>query len=212
MIPAFPPEIPGTRSRFRPKLSFLSAAALISVVLASCGGNPDLDAEPSWAINWGSVIPNQDGLEGYHVWEFYVDGWEKHHEDEYFKCSIAQELHGDSADCPDTDVCPGCVAAYTLELTLMESDCPDYIQGNPSYLGPTRMAIGDVPAELSDADPYPSFSLGWYIGFSDQGLDAHGYAYPEALESDQAPSGQGWNQEETFILWPAYAWDLLSPQ
>lgn len=181
---------------------------VILALLGGCKPAPDLDASPTWAIDWASVTPTDGGLTGYQVWEFFVDGWEYKHEEDYYKCQIVQDLVGRGMACPGSVI--GCVAGYELDTTVNreQTTCDATLTTNTTYSGPTRMAIGDLPSEIEADAPYDNWTLGWYVTFDDPSLASHGYAYAQDLESGQRPETQGWVANETYILWPAYAWEL----
>lgn len=185
----------------------------ILALLAACGPKPDLDAAPSWALNWAEVVPTESALTGYQVWQLFVDGWDEKHEDDYFKCSVIQDLAGSVTSCPQTGV-PTCYAAYTIDLSLSAEQgteaCPEGLTQDGGWDGPPTMALGALPAELEDDAPYDDYVIGWYIGYDDQTWLAHGYAYPKVLEEDPPgePAGLGWLNDETYIFWPAYVWEL----
>ncbi|MFH1466666.1 MAG: hypothetical protein ABIO70_19935 [Pseudomonadota bacterium] len=177
-------------------------------LLTACGPAPDLDAAPSWALNWASVTPTESGIEGYQVWQFFVDGWEAQHSDDYYKCKLTQDLTGHVTACPLTGV-PTCYAAYEVELAVYENECAEALARDESYDGPPWMAIGAPAPELAaDAPEYGDFVLGWYIGYPDGTRLAHGYAYARRLEDGEEPAGVGWLNDEEYILWPAYVWEL----
>lgn len=185
-------------------------AVTMGLTCAGCG--PQLDADPAWALDWASVTPTAQGLEGYHVWEFFVDGWQKKHDEDYYKCSLWQEVTATEVDPPQG--CSGCEAAYELTFSIMESDCPREWSSDQDWYGTVLTGIGVVPDDLYEDAPYGGFALGWYLGFEGEEYDGgrevlpHGYAYAEVLEQDGAPSGHGWIEGETYILWPAYVWEL----
>ncbi len=179
--------------------------------LVACGPQPDTDAAPAWALNWAEVTPGQAGLEGFQVWELFVDGWEKSHDDDFFKCRVLQELSGSVTECPQTGV-PTCYAAYDIELAITYDDptidCSEVLSNDPGWDGPPWFAIGDLPAEIAGDAPYDENVLGWYIGYDDGTQLAHGYAYPAVLDEGGEPPGIGWVNDQAYILWPAYVWEL----
>lgn len=193
----------------------ISLLILPLTLLASCTSEPDLADAPRWAINWAEVTPAQSGLEGFQVWELFVDGWEKSHDPAYFKCYIVRSLDGEVTS-PPRD-CTGCNWAYSLEFEQYNeaagsategTPCDATLQADERFLGPLSYGIGQLPSDLQEDEPYPGRTTGWYIGWDGQSADAFGYAYAKALESGGTPKGPGWLNGETYILWPAYAWDL----
>jgi len=189
---------------------------LSTLFLAACNPSPDLDAAPRWALVWAEVTPSNEGFQeredgaytNFVVWEFYADGWEKKHDPEYYKCKVVHDVVATPWDCPLS--APGCVSAYTLDATLNEesTDCEASIQADPSYAGPARIAIGDLPEDIAGSAPYNEWTLGWYLAFDTAEVSAHGYAYDKVLEADGRPAGQGWVPGSTYVLWPAYVWEL----
>lgn len=185
-------------------------------LLVGCKPAPDLEAAPRWGLVWAEVTPGNTGFESradgqytnFLVWEFYADGWERKHEDSYYKCEVVQDIQGTPLACPGS--APGCVAAYTLEATLNDpyTTCDPGLAADPSYAGPARIAIGEVPADLQEEAPYGDWTMGWYVAFDTPEVEAHGYAYAKVLESNTPPLAKGWLPGETFVLWPAYVWEL----
>ncbi len=177
----------------------------------ACGPKPDLDSDPAWALNWAEVVPAESGLEGYQVWQLFVEGWDDNHADEFFKCSVIQDLGGSVSSCPQTGV-PTCYATYEITLDLSADQgveaCSDGVNNDGGWDGPPWMALGALPTDLEADAPYDEYVLGWYIGYDENTWLAHGYAYPKILEEGGAPAGLGWLNDETYILWPAYVWEL----
>jgi hypothetical protein len=197
-------------------------AALIALLAGGCGG-PDLDADPSWAINWAQVTPTASGLEGYQMWELFVDGWEKDHDQAYFKCWIARSLDGRVVASPEG--CPGCMAAYKLDFTdyiagdaagggPSTAPCDATLQADPRFAGPPQYAVGALSETIAADAPYENETLGWYVGWDQTGVESFGYAYAAGLECtdaatcDYAVLGPGWVSDQTYVFWPAYAWEL----
>ena len=65
-----------------------------------------------------------------------------------------------------------------------------------------------MPSDLEEDAPYPDHVMGWYIGYEDDTLMAHGYAYAEVLEQGGTPTSLNWVNDEDYILWPAYVWEI----
>jgi len=180
-------------------------------LLAACGAKPDLDSEPTWALNWAQVTPTANGIEGFQVWELFVDGWDNEHDGDFFKCRVLQELSGTVTACPDAGV-PTCYAAYDIELTVTFDDptidCPEALSNEQGWDGPPWLAIGALPGELEPDSPHEDYVLGWYIGYEDGTKLPHGYAYAETLDDGDEPAGIGWLRDVPYILWPGYVWEL----
>jgi hypothetical protein len=192
----------------------ISLALLVGACTA-CATRPDLSAAPRWAINWAEVTPSASGLEGYQVWEFFVDGWEKEHDESFFKCYIARRLEGEVVRTPEG--CEGCTSAYELEFLPYVGagrdasegvSCNAELQDDARFEGPLSYGVGLLPDDLGGEAPFPGKTSGWYIGWDGRTVEPFGYAYAKALEEGAQPSGPGWVNGETYVLWPAYAWDL----
>ncbi len=183
----------------------------LSLLLVGCNSQPADDAEIAWALNWAEVTPTADGIEGFQVWELFLDGWEKKHDGDFFSCRVLQELSGTTTDCPATGV-PTCYAAYDIELTVTFDDpaidCPEALSNDAGWDGPPWLAIGALPAELASDSPHEDYVLGWYIGYEDGTRLPHGYAYAETLDEGGEPAGIGWLEDVPYILWPGYVWEL----
>jgi hypothetical protein len=181
---------------------------LSAILLPGCKVGLDLSTDPTWAINWAEVLPSETGLEdsSYHVWEFFVEGWEKKHKEEYFKCSVGQHIIAEPIACPEG--AEGCVAAHQWILDPWQSDCDDTITLDPSFSGPIQVAVGLLPEDLESDDPYPGWSMGWYLGIGGEPVQPFGYVYDKLLEDGGTPPSIGWLPGQTYILWPAWAWDL----
>jgi hypothetical protein len=162
--------------------------------------------DPTWAVQHASVIPAETGLTGTQTWEFFDAGWAHSGSADAFVCARAQIVDGDVASA--LPGCDGCVVSYSLGLTELESDCAAPLDGDEAYGTPKAMAIGVVPDDLTDLDPYPGRSLGWYVSVDGVELAPFGFAYDEALEWGGTLGAPGWVTGQTYTLWPAYAWDL----
>lgn len=183
--------------------------AILSILAAACSTTPQPEAQVAWAIDWAAVTPTQWGLEGHHIWEFYLDGWEDRHDEDFYTCHLVQELVGEVVSCPEG--VSACAAAYalTLELDEDESDCDPSIVNDPSFDGPPWIAIGSLPEALEEDAPYPDHVFGWYLGYAEDDFVDHGYAYAEVMEQEGgAAPPVGWALGEPYVLWPAYAWSL----
>lgn len=177
------------------------AGAVACLLAAACASD-----EPTWAVHHASLIPTETGLSGTQTWEFFGAEWARTGDPDEMACARAQTVTGDVvAALPG---CEGCLAAYTLEVAELESDCAEPYATDAAYTTPRAIGIGDVPAGLAELDPYPGRSLGWYVSVDGVELTFYGYAYDEALDWAGELGAPGWATGQAYTLWPAYAWDL----
>lgn len=162
---------------------------------------------PTWAVHHASVIPSETGLAGTQSWEFFDAGWEDGRGKDSYLCVRAQEVSGEVTAA--LSGCPGCVVAYALAATELETDCDEPIATDPAYAEAVlTMGIGEVPGDLASLDPHPSRSLGWYLSFDGETFTPYGFAYEEGLDWEGEIGQPGWAVGQTYTLWPAYAWDI----
>lgn len=161
---------------------------------------------PAWAMNHASVIPDESGLSGTQTWEFFRSGWEGGHAEGDFVCARAQAWAGELVAAPDG--CAGCVAAYTVTVTEIESDCPEPFASNPDYAGPLLIGVGDAPSAFAKENPHPGDAMGWYASFETGSVDAFGFAWDEALDYGESAGPPGWRPGVIYTLWPVVAWEL----
>lgn len=169
--------------------------------LFACGSD-----EPAWAVNHASVLPDATGLSGTQTWEFFAEGWKGGHAEDAFVCARAQSWVGEVVASPEG--CNGCLAAYQVEVSEIETDCPEPYASDAAYAGPLTMGIGDAPAEFSTDNPFPDDAMGWYTSYETGAVQAFGFAWDEALDYGESASGPGWRVGTIYTLWPAVAWDL----
>lgn len=179
----------------------LPALASLLAALSGCASD-----EAVWAVHHASLIPTETGLSGTQTWEFFTEDWAKSGDPDAFVCARAQLVTG--AVVAALPGCDGCVAAYELTVTELETDCEGGLAEDGGFVTPLAIGIGDVAADLEDLDPYPGRSLGWYLSTDGEELASYGYAYDEALDWSGDIGAPGWRTEQTYTLWPAYAWDL----
>lgn len=181
-------------------LRVLIVPALLAPLLTGCGG------APAWAVQAGSVVPRDSGLDGVQAWSFFTARWGAAGDDAAFVCARSQTLTGTGA--APLPGCASCTAAYTLATAEIETDCEGDEATDPSYTLPVAMAIGPVDASLADVDPYEGRSLGWYASFDGQTLEPYGLVWDAAFDTGADPGPPGWNPGQSYTLWSAYAWDL----
>lgn len=174
---------------------------LPTLALAACASD-----EPVWAVHHASLVPTESGVSGTQTWEFFSEDWAQSGDPDAFVCARAQLVTGVVvAALPG---CDGCVAAYDLAFTELESDCEGDLATDAGFATPPTIGLGDVPGDLDELDPYPGRSVGWYLSTDGVELTAYGYAYEEVLDWSGDVGAPGWRIGQTYTLWPAFAWDL----
>lgn len=164
---------------------------------------------PRWALQHASVTMAPDGasISGYQTWEFYREGWEEGRDQEDHLCARVQSIEGDAEPTLPSG-CPGCIASFSLTLAELQTDCAGDEADDPSYAGVTLYAIGSVDNSVTELDPYPGDSMGWYVAWSTEDVDPIGFAYNDALDAGEEPEAAGLVAGLTYTLWPAFVWDL----
>jgi hypothetical protein len=164
--------------------------------------------EPYWAINHLSLIPGSSSVEGTQSWEFFNKRWRNSRADKNFLCARTQEVTGNVV--AELESCEGCIAAYSLDIEEVESDCSgdaESLATDAGFAAPLQIAIGDPPESLSELDPHSGKSMGWYLSVDGEVYEPWGFAYAEELDFEgSAPPG--WNSEQVYTLWPAVALEL----
>jgi len=168
-------------------------------LLVACNSKASGDA--AWAVNYATVTPDAFGVSGHHVWVFFQDGWERKRTEDYHLCTLLQTVEGSLID--DLDGCEECVATYEIALTDVEHDCDDELVSSASYRGIEAFGVGD---SAGDDAPYAS-AYQWSLSYDGEALESHGWAFDEAEDWGSATT-DGWEEDGTYTLWPAYAWDL----
>lgn len=183
----------------------LRPAPLLLLALIGCAR----DHAPAWALQHGTLSLSEDGqtVTGVQVWEFFTRAWGRSLDEDAHVCARLQALTG-AAVSVDENLCLDCEAIFNLELEEVETDCSGPVGESDAFLGPTRLAVGSVPPGLSEDDPYPGDSLGWYADWGDGALAPTGYLWPEALELDAGRVPRGWVAGERYVFWPDLAWQL----
>jgi hypothetical protein len=143
-------------------------------------------------------------MSGTQTWEFFDESWSPEAGDSGFVCVRAQTVEGTLTT---TKSCPECRAVWVINVTELDSDCPEALVEDARFTGPDTYAIGEVDDEFAATDPFPDRSFGWAAGFGDGELTAMGWAWPEALEFE-GEAAPGWALDRPYTLWPAVAWEL----
>jgi len=161
---------------------------------------------PSWAVNHLSLIPSSRGIDGTQTWEFFDSAWGHNRSEKHFLCARAQTIEGSVAALPSN--CPGCVAAYDLLATDLETDCDNEMGTENGFTATLHIAIGDPPEDLADLDPHPGDSMGWYLASGKDELQPWGFVYEEVLDYDGTQGLPGWVTQQIYTFWPAVALDI----
>jgi hypothetical protein len=158
-------------------------------LLAACA--PDLT--PSWVFDplW-TQQDGIDGLYGFQTWEVFGPKWDRKHSDRHYVCAVVVELVGEATDC---DAEPECTHAWTLESTLVESDCDPTMVQDPLFVSLERVALG---APATGEVPYPGETATGWADYGN-GWEVHGEAYPDALDHGETAVG-------TFDDGEPYSW------
>lgn len=166
---------------------------------------------PAWALQHASVTVSPDGatISGTQTWEFYSARWEEGRDQDDHICARAQTITGEAlASLPDG--CPGCIGAFSMMVEELDTDCTGEVATDPSYAGTTLYAIGSVDRSVESLDPYPGDSMGWFVAWSTEDVEPLGFAYNDALDAGEEPEAPGWVVGLTYVLWPAFVWDLAA--
>jgi len=180
--------------------NFHRSLLLSSLIATGCG---DQGASPFWAFQHASVQEIDGVLTGYQVWEFYGKRWQRKQKEKHHICALVQSVSGT----PDTLAdCPDCETVFAVDLSVVETDCDGAI--NPvDFEGVTHFGFGLAPSDLSEANPYPAASMGWYLSWDGDTSDVQGFAW-NVLAEESEDFQTGWVDDQEFILWSAYAWQL----
>lgn len=178
------------------------------MALAALCGCSTTDA-PAWALQHAQVTVSADSgtITGYQTWEFYSEKWADDRSKDEHLCARVQNITGE-AEPVLPDGCPACIASYALTVEELETDCSGSVAGDDSYAGVTRYAIGAVDSSVQDLDPYPGDSMGWYVSWSTDDVEALGFAYAETLDEGEEAEAPGWVAGLTYTFWPGFVWDL----
>lgn len=184
----------------------MSRRAFVACLVATALGGCKSDDAPAYAVDSVWLEPNDDDVHGFVTWAFYSERWAKTTDDRYFVCSLLVELSGSPAIADEA--CPSCSEAWSVTATAAGTDCAESLAADPAYVGLTRLGIGALDSDLTIDDPHPGQSSGGYADYGDGEWIAHGWAYPEGLETGDPPTDLAWNDEQPFVLQPAWFWSL----
>jgi hypothetical protein len=106
---------------------------------------------------------------------------------------------------PTDDGCSSCDRAFTVQPSLLETDCPSELAFQELWT--TLRAIGLGALDTRPEAPYPGDTWTAYADYG-YGWEVFGFAFPEALENGQPASGLPWTGQEAFRLLPDSAWPL----
>ena len=165
--------------------------------------------EPAWAFQHGSLVVSDSGeaIEGFQVWEMYAQRWRKKKKEKFHICARVQTVQGEQTS--DLEGCAGCLATFVIETEELESDCGKGQGGaEDGFTGMGHFAFGALPKELRDSAPYPGQTMAWYVSWDTRNAELLGYAWNERLDMGEMVSDAGWVAGESYVLWPAYAWEL----
>ncbi|MCB9688764.1 MAG: hypothetical protein H6735_27235 [Alphaproteobacteria bacterium] len=162
------------------------------------GCAPDLT--PTWAWDPIWLEPTEDGgAHGFETWQIHGPKWQRNGKDRYYVCGVVVALDGPAVDC---DI-EGCVVAFELTPTPVETDCPGTLADDPLFLSLHRLAIG---APAAGEVPWPGFTSETYADYG-SGWEVYGQSWTEAL--DHGGAGQlGWNGTDPYQLVPDAAFPL----
>jgi hypothetical protein len=163
------------------------------------------DPVPAWAVQHGTAVVGTEALGGYQVWEFYGEGWGRNKSADQHVCARVQALEGIPQAFAGCEDCEGSWAVRTEEV---ETDCAGTEAHEAAYAGVRGYAFGPVPSEMAGDDPHEGFSYGWYLSWDGENLEPFGYAWDEALETNEEPATDTIEPGKRLVLWPAFAWEL----
>lgn len=170
---------------------------MIALMLLLMGCTPS--DQPAWALDSLWIEPTAEGVHGFHTWELFGPGWEGGLEPRHYLCAVVVEVEGVLVGAED---CQGCEPAWSVQGTLLESDCEPPWSQDPRWTEARGVALGPLGADLVEDDPHPGTSVGGHVDYGD-GWMPHGWAWSDTQE----PAGE-WDGSVPFVLWPAWAWPL----
>lgn len=172
---------------------------MFALLLLACASG-----EVHWVVQHASIVPTSTGMSGTQTWELFDESWSPEAGDRGFVCVRAQTVEGTLTT---TKSCPECRAVWVINVSELDSDCPEALVEDARFSGPDTLAIGEVHDDFTASDPFPDRSFGWAAGFGDGALTDMGWAWPEALELE-GEAAPGWALNRPYTLWPAVAWEL----
>ncbi len=172
--------------------------------LQGCG-QPD---EAAWAFQHGTLVVSESGdaFEGFQVWEMYAKRWRKKKKEKFHICARVQTVQGEQTD--DLEGCAGCLSTFVVATEELESDCGNGQGRGEGFTGIGHFAFGALPKELRDGAPYPGQTMAWYVSWDTQNAELLGYAWNERLDMGEPVDDSALVAGESYVLWPAYAWEL----
>lgn len=172
-------------------------------LLGLAAGCAPVTDEPFWALDPIYVEPTTDGVYGVQSWELFGEGWGRAFRRRHYLCGILVEFEGTPLATP----CDGCTHAWSVVTTLGDSDCDDTITADANYLSLSAIGLGADLPDVEGKVPHDESSG----AFADYGYGwiSYGWAYPEALDQGEEVATTEWDGTEPFLLWPAYAWEIV---
>ncbi|HNC95760.1 MAG TPA: hypothetical protein PKY30_00445 [Myxococcota bacterium] len=176
--------------------------SLLLPLLLACGSD-----EVHWAVNSLSLEPDSRGVVGTQTWAFFSENWEKNRAEKTFVCARTQQVEGRTST--ELEGCEGCLAAYSLTVTEIETDCTGDEATAKGFAAALPIAVGDVPADLEELNPQGDRSLGWYLSMDGESYQPWGFAYFEELDFENGGRGlPGWTSGQVYTFSPAVALEL----
>ena len=173
------------------------------IFLSACGGK-DVAFAVQQGYLTGGVAP-----EGYLVWTFFPDAWQRKLDPELLACARVQRFEGAAIDPVRLSGCPDCTAAFEFSLVETEHDCRGDEGTRGDLAGPLLMAFGALKGDAKSSAPFPGQSLGWYVSWDAKAWEAAGSAFDESLMSGDPPEAQAeWVEGARYVLWPSDALQL----
>lgn len=172
----------------------------LSLLLIPLLGACQADTDPAWALDPLWIEPAAADLYGFQTWQVYSEKWRDRPDDRFYLCAVVVELVG-----TETEPCPGCTRSWTVEPTLLESDCAPAIEREELFLSLRGVGIGDLGR--GEAAEHPGLTSAGFADYGD-GWETHGQAWPAALDAGEPVDDGAWDGEQPFTLWPDAIWPL----